>query len=162
MWPVLRHVQHVLWSFFSLWRRCWGGAVFAAAKMSVISSFFNCRTTSASSSQTSFRVLTVVAAASVTSTDGCRSSWSATAFTEETLAFSVVSSLQTRFSRAATSIASANLVDCTTQPGKRLRKQPAQVTSINPHTFTLLLFMPEKHSGEPLRAGAHTEGFKQG
>ncbi|KRZ82081.1 hypothetical protein T08_5017 [Trichinella sp. T8] len=88
-WPVLPHVQHALRSFFSRRRRCWEGALFAAAGMSVISSSFNCRTTSASSSPTLFRVVTVATAASVTSTVGCRSSWSATAFTEETLALSV-------------------------------------------------------------------------
>ncbi|KRY36460.1 hypothetical protein T01_1465 [Trichinella spiralis] len=149
MWPVLPHVQHVLRSFFSRRRRCWGVALFAAAGMSVISSCFNCRATSASSSPPSFRVVTGAAIASVTSTAGSRSSWSASALTEETLALSVLSPLQMRSSRAVTSIAS-DLGGCTTQSGKRLREQPARVTSINPHAFTPLLFTPEKLSGEPL------------
>ncbi|KRX25411.1 hypothetical protein T07_12843 [Trichinella nelsoni] len=84
----LPYVQHALRSVFYRRGRCW-----EAAGMFVISSSFNCRTTSASSA-TSFCVITVATAASVTSTDGCRSSWSATAFTEETLNLSVVSSLQ--------------------------------------------------------------------
>ncbi|KRY42225.1 hypothetical protein T01_15251 [Trichinella spiralis] len=94
----LPHVQHALRSFFFRRRRCWEGALFAATGMSVISSSFNCRTTSASSSATSFRVITVATAASVTSTAGCRSSLSATAFTEDTLALSVVSSLHQQYS----------------------------------------------------------------
>ncbi|KRY26188.1 hypothetical protein T01_14021 [Trichinella spiralis] len=109
MWPVLPHVQHVLRSFFSCLRRCWGVALFAAAVMSVISSCFNCRATSASSSPTSFRVVTGAAIASVTSTAGCRSSWSASALTEETLSLSTVSPVQMRSSRAVTLIASVKL-----------------------------------------------------
>ncbi|KRZ60398.1 hypothetical protein T02_7497 [Trichinella nativa] len=86
MLTVLPHVQHVLQSFFSHRRRCWGGALFATAGMSVINRCFNCLTISASSSPTSFRVVTVASLASEISTAGCRSSWSASALTEGTLA----------------------------------------------------------------------------
>ncbi|KRX77976.1 hypothetical protein T06_8525 [Trichinella sp. T6] len=109
MWPSPPHVQQRRLPFFSGRRRRWGSDLFAAAGVLLVSSFFNCRTNSANSSPTSFRVVTAAAVASVTSTAGCLSSWSAFALTEETLALSVVSSLQTRSSRAATSIASAKL-----------------------------------------------------
>ncbi|KRZ48922.1 hypothetical protein T02_15745 [Trichinella nativa] len=109
MWPSPPHVQQRKLPFFSGRRRRWGSDLFAAAGVLLVSSSFNCRTNSANSSPTSFRVVTAAAVASMTSTAGCLSSWSASALTEETLALSVVSSLQTRSSRAATSIASAKL-----------------------------------------------------
>ncbi|KRZ84427.1 hypothetical protein T08_4232 [Trichinella sp. T8] len=109
MWPSPPHVQQRKLPFFSGRRRRWGSDLFAAAGVLLVSSSFNCRTNSANSSPTSFRVVTAAAVASVTSTAGCLSSWSASALTEETLALSVVSSLQTRSSRAATSIASVKL-----------------------------------------------------
>ncbi|KRX12523.1 hypothetical protein T07_12993 [Trichinella nelsoni] len=55
-----------------------------------------------------------------------------------------------------------DLVGCRTQPRKRLWEQPAQVSSIHLGAYIPLLFPPKTLSGEPLRAGAHTEGFKQG
>ncbi|KRX53464.1 hypothetical protein T09_8868 [Trichinella sp. T9] len=109
MWPSPPHVQQRKLPFFSGRRRRWGSDLFAAAGELLVSNSFNCRTNSANSSPTSFRVVTAAAVASVTWTAGCLSSWSASALTEETLALSVVSSLQTRSSRAATSIASAKL-----------------------------------------------------
>ncbi|KRX25417.1 hypothetical protein T07_3657 [Trichinella nelsoni] len=109
MWPSPPHVQQRKLPLFFSRRRRWGSDLFAAAGVLLVSSSFNCRTNSANSSPTSFRVVTAAAVASVTSTAGCLSSWSASALTEETLALSVVSSLQTRSSRAATSIASAKL-----------------------------------------------------
>ncbi|KRX12678.1 hypothetical protein T07_3145 [Trichinella nelsoni] len=168
MWPILPHVHHVLRFFFSRRRRCWGVALSAAAGMSVISNCFNCRATSASSSPTSFRIVKRAAVASVTSSAGCRYSWSASALTEETLALSVVSPLQMHSSfdgvcgECCFKWLQQDLGGCTAQHGKRLQEQPARVTSINPHAFTPLLFTPEKLGGEPLRAGAHTEDFKQG
>ncbi|OUC40639.1 hypothetical protein D917_03931 [Trichinella nativa] len=114
--------------------------------MSVISSSFNCRTSSASSFPTSFRVFTGAAVASVTPTAGYSSSLSASVLTEETLALSVVKSLQTPGS-------------C--RPIRSFQGTPAQVTSEHPHAFTPLLFPPEK-LGEPLWPGAHPECFKQG
>ncbi|KRX19597.1 hypothetical protein T07_709 [Trichinella nelsoni] len=55
-----------------------------------------------------------------------------------------------------------NLVGCSTHPGKRLRKQPAQVTSVHQDALAPLPLTSEKFGGEPLRAGAHPEGFEQG
>ncbi|KRX37351.1 hypothetical protein T05_6097 [Trichinella murrelli] len=106
---VFPHVQHVLRSTFSRRRRCGGGAAFATAGMSIIRSSFNCHTTCTSSFPTSFRVVTVAAVASLTSTAGCRFSWSASALTKEALTLNVVSSFQMHSSRAAPSIASAKL-----------------------------------------------------
>ncbi|KRY31027.1 hypothetical protein T01_10967 [Trichinella spiralis] len=154
--------------------------------MSVISSSFNCHTISASSFPTSFRVVTVAAVASVTSTAGCRSSWSASALTKEALTLSGVSSLQTHSSRAVNSIASAKLsvllckTAVLTASAESLakiaaagscrlhhsaRETPSGTASVSDQHKSAHFHFVAVCAGITQRrtspSGAHTEGFKQ-